>query len=115
MMNRPEQVPTHSKQILNDTVNVQEPLGVGRCPLNRIMANAPVSGNPHSPLSTTVTLQRMQVVAGQVHVCRLHRGVQVREDAPNPRSKSCGDAAGVSPLEGCQQPLVCDVDMETVT
>ena len=30
MMNRPEQVPTHSKQILNDTVNVQEPLGVGR-------------------------------------------------------------------------------------
>ena len=29
MMNRPEQVPTHSKQILNDTVNVQEPLGVG--------------------------------------------------------------------------------------
>ena len=31
MMNRPEQVPTHSKQILNDTVNVQEPLGVGRC------------------------------------------------------------------------------------
>ena len=30
MMNRPEQVPTHSKQIPNDTVNVQEPLGVGR-------------------------------------------------------------------------------------
>ena len=30
MMNRPEQVPPHSKQILNDTVNVQEPLGVGR-------------------------------------------------------------------------------------
>ena len=30
MMNRPEQVPTHSKQILHDTVNVQEPLGVGR-------------------------------------------------------------------------------------
>ena len=25
MMNQPEQVPTHSKQILNDTVNVQEP------------------------------------------------------------------------------------------
>ena len=30
MMNRPAQVPPHSKQILNDTVNVQEPLGVGR-------------------------------------------------------------------------------------
>ena len=30
MRNRPEQVPTHSKQILNDTVNVQAPLGVGR-------------------------------------------------------------------------------------
>ena len=29
-MNRPEQVPTHLKQILNDTVNMQEPLGVSR-------------------------------------------------------------------------------------
>ena len=76
---------------------------------------APVSGNPYAPLSPTVTLQRMQVVAGQVHVCRLHRGVQVRQDAPNPRSKGCGNAAGVSPREERQQPLVCDVDMETVT
>ena len=25
-MHRPEPVPTHAKQILNDTVNVQEPL-----------------------------------------------------------------------------------------
>ena len=30
MMHRSQPVPTHSKQILNDTVNVQEPLGVGR-------------------------------------------------------------------------------------
>ena len=28
MMHRPEQVPTHAKQILNDAVNVQEPLRV---------------------------------------------------------------------------------------
>ena len=30
MMNRSQPVPTHAKQILNDAVNVQEPLGVGR-------------------------------------------------------------------------------------
>ena len=30
MMSRPQPVPPDSKQILHDTVNVQEPLGVGR-------------------------------------------------------------------------------------
>ena len=43
------------------------------------------------------------------------RGVQVRQDAPNPRNQARGEVAGVPSLEQCPQALGFDVDPSTVT
>ena len=77
--------------------------------------DAPVPGNPHAPLAPAIADQRMQTVPGQIHVRRLHSGVQVRQDATNPWDQRRWEAAGVPPLVQRQEPLVSDFDSLTVT
>ena len=86
-MNRPEQVPTHLKQILNDTVNMQEPLGVSRrgeaAHLTPLLARRLMGGGvPHG-----------DAVRGP-----LHRSV--REHRPGNANARCGAS---------RQPPICNV------
>ena len=77
--------------------------------------DTPVSGSPHAPLAPAVAGQRVQTIAGEIHVSRLHGGVQVRQDTTNPWYQRCREATGVPPLVERQEPLVSDLDTVTVT
>ena len=76
--------------------------------------DSPVPRDPHAPLSPPVSAQTVQPVAGEVQVARLHRGVEIGQDAANPRRQRCRDAPSIPPLEERQQPLVRNLDIPTV-
>ena len=77
--------------------------------------DAPVPGYAHAPLVAPVASQRVQPVAGNVHVPRPQRNVQVRQDAPNTWSQGRGDSACITPPEECPQSLVLDNYTSIVT
>ena len=77
--------------------------------------DSPVPRDPHAPLSPPVSAQTVQPVAGEVQVARLYRGVEVGQDATNPRRQRCRDAPAIPPLEEGQQPLVRNLNIPTVT
>ena len=77
--------------------------------------DSPVAGNPHAPVASTIAGQRVQTIAGQIHVSRLCRSIKVRQDTPNPRDERRREAAGLAPPVEGQEPLVNDLDVVTVT
>ena len=72
-------------------------------------------GYAHAPLVAPVASQRVQPVAGNVHVPRPQRNVQVRQDAPNTWSQGRGDSACITPPEECPQSLVLNNYTSIVT
>ena len=70
--------------------------------------DTPVPGYAHALLVAPVARQRVQPVAGNIHIPRPQRSVQVRQDTPNTRSQDRRDSAHVTPLEECPQSLVLD-------
>ena len=70
--------------------------------------HAPVAGDAHAPLASTVPLQGMQPEAWRVGTCRVRRLLQPEQDASEPRHESNGDSPGIVALVKCPQSLVPD-------
>ena len=70
--------------------------------------HAPVAGDAHAPLASTVPLQEMQPEAWRVGTCRVRRLLQPEQDASEPRHESNGDSPGIVALVKCPQSLVPD-------
>ena len=71
---------------------------VHRFALDKAEDNAPVARDAHAPLLAPVALQRMQLVAGQVHVLGRLRRRQFCQDATDTASQGLRYQSGIVPF-----------------